>query len=90
MADLLNRPSAPVAVAGDMAIIRLRRTAPPDELLEALVAAGVRSVEVTVPTLGGLDAVSRWADQPGIAVGTGTVQDVEGSAPQPGPARCSW
>lgn len=68
-----ERPRLPQD-AGVVAIVRLRRCAPPDDLLEALVAGGVRTVEVTLPTPGGLDAVRRWSRDPRVTAGVGTVR----------------
>ncbi len=71
--------SAPAPGTGFVAIVRLRRHEPPDELLEALAAGGVDSVEVTLPTPGSLDAVRRWVSRGGIDVGVGTVRTVAGA-----------
>jgi 2-dehydro-3-deoxyphosphogluconate aldolase/(4S)-4-hydroxy-2-oxoglutarate aldolase len=66
-----------------VAIVRLRRHAASDELLEALVAGGVDAVEVTLPTPGSLQAVQRWAGRADLGIGVGTVRtpgDVETAA----------
>ncbi|MFP5336410.1 MAG: bifunctional 4-hydroxy-2-oxoglutarate aldolase/2-dehydro-3-deoxy-phosphogluconate aldolase [Actinomycetes bacterium] len=61
-------------VRGVVAIVRLRAHEPPDELVAALVAGGVTTVEVTAPTPGALAAVGRWTREPGVTVGVGTVR----------------
>ncbi|MGH3366355.1 MAG: bifunctional 4-hydroxy-2-oxoglutarate aldolase/2-dehydro-3-deoxy-phosphogluconate aldolase [Nocardioidaceae bacterium] len=62
------------AVAGVVAIIRLREHQPADALLDALVAAGVDAIEVTLPTPGSLEAVRRWVAKTSMTVGVGTVR----------------
>ncbi|MPZ95150.1 MAG: bifunctional 4-hydroxy-2-oxoglutarate aldolase/2-dehydro-3-deoxy-phosphogluconate aldolase [Propionibacteriales bacterium] len=70
-----------LAGPGVVAIIRLRSLRPSDELLGSLLDGGVRSLEVTLPTPGSLDAVARWRDLvgTGVEVGVGTVRDAEGA-----------
>ncbi len=62
---------------GVVAIVRLRRCEPADELLEALLSGGVRTVEVTLPTPGALDAVRRWSRDPRVSAGVGTVRTAQ-------------
>lgn len=65
------------AIDGVIAIIRLRETTVPDEAFTALVAGGVRWIEVTVDTPGALAAVSRWRELGQARVGVGTVRTAE-------------
>lgn len=65
------------ALRGIIAIIRLRRAPAPDELIEALLAGGVRTVEVTLGTPGALETVGRWRAYQEAFVGTGTVRTPE-------------
>lgn len=62
-----------------VAIIRLHRMAPPDELIEALKAGGITHAEVTLPTPGALDLIERWSSDRTIAVGVGTVRERTGA-----------
>lgn len=62
---------------GVLAIVRLRRHQPDDALFDALVAAGVDAVEVTLPTPGSLQAVERWVGRAVLSVGVGTVRSVQ-------------
>lgn len=64
----------PGGLVGVLAIVRLRRCEPSDELLEALLAGGVTHVEVTLPTPGALPAVRRWTADGRATVGVGTVR----------------
>lgn len=64
---------------GVVAIIRLRHLEPPDALYDALLAGGVRALEVTLPTPGSLAAIGRWASRGGSDVGAGTVRDAAGA-----------
>ncbi|WP_349903713.1 bifunctional 4-hydroxy-2-oxoglutarate aldolase/2-dehydro-3-deoxy-phosphogluconate aldolase [Parafrigoribacterium humi] len=57
-----------------IAIIRLKQIRPQDELFRALVAGGITTVEVTLPTPGSTEAVERWRDEPGVLVGMGTIR----------------
>lgn len=61
-------------VEGVLAIIRLRRHEPADEILDTLAAAGVTRAEVTLPTPGSLEAISRWSGREGVQIGAGTVR----------------
>jgi len=63
-----------------VSIIRLRAAAPPDALLDALVAGGVESVEVTLNTPGALDTIGRWAARGVARVGVGTVRTARQAA----------
>ncbi len=71
----IDRPGAGVTQtdAGVIAIVRLRSTEPADEALEHLLAGGITSVEVTLPSPGSLAAVRRWRSRPDVRVGVGTV-----------------
>lgn len=70
-----TRPALPGGGrVGVVAIIRLRAHEPDDDLLEALLDGGVRTVEVTLPTPGALDAVTRWSSDERVTVGVGTVR----------------
>lgn len=60
--------------AGILAIIRLREREPADEILHALVDAGVRSVEITIPTPGSTAAVERWRGATLAKIGMGTIR----------------
>jgi 2-dehydro-3-deoxyphosphogluconate aldolase / (4S)-4-hydroxy-2-oxoglutarate aldolase len=63
---------------GIVAIIRLRETTPPDELIEALASGGIRYAEVTVPTPDSLAAIERWRSAgSGVTIGAGTVRTEE-------------
>lgn len=63
---------------GVIAIIRMRATKPERELFDALVTGGVRSLEVTLPTPGSVDAIGAWAGTvPDVRVGAGTVRTAE-------------
>jgi 2-dehydro-3-deoxyphosphogluconate aldolase / (4S)-4-hydroxy-2-oxoglutarate aldolase len=62
---------------GVMAIVRLRRHEPADALFDALLAGGVDSVEVTLPSPGSLAAVARWVGRAEISVGVGTVRSAD-------------
>lgn len=62
---------------GIIAIVRLRSVRPPDELFEALLAGGVRAVEVTMGTPGVLETVTRWCAREEAWVGVGTVRTPE-------------
>jgi len=55
-----------------LAIVRFRETGDLDGTLDALVAGGIRLLEVTLDTPGALDAISR-ASANGRSVGAGTV-----------------
>ena len=68
------RPAVPGGRVGVVAIVRLRRHEPPDDLLEALLGGGVTAVEVTLPTPGSVGAVRRWAQDGRAVVGVGTVR----------------
>jgi 2-dehydro-3-deoxyphosphogluconate aldolase/(4S)-4-hydroxy-2-oxoglutarate aldolase len=68
------RLQVPGSAVGVLAIVRLRRRAPEDALLEALADGGVRAVEVTLPTPGSLAAVERWTRDARVTVGVGTVR----------------
>ena len=68
------RAALPGGRPGVVAIVRLRTCEPVDELLEALVAGGVRAVEVTLPTTGSLAAVRRWSQDDRVTAGVGTVR----------------
>lgn len=59
---------------GVLAIIRLRRHAPPMELLDALMAGGITRLEVTLPTPNALLTISRWQQVTQVQVGAGTVR----------------
>jgi 2-dehydro-3-deoxyphosphogluconate aldolase / (4S)-4-hydroxy-2-oxoglutarate aldolase len=61
-------------VDGLLAIIRLRRHEPADEILDTLAAAGVTRAEVTLPTPGSLEAINRWSGREGVQIGAGTVR----------------
>ncbi|GAA1766227.1 bifunctional 4-hydroxy-2-oxoglutarate aldolase/2-dehydro-3-deoxy-phosphogluconate aldolase [Kocuria aegyptia] len=61
-------------VDGVLAIIRLRQHQPADEILDTLTAAGVSRAEVTLPTPGSLEAISRWSGRDGVQIGAGTVR----------------
>src|SRR5699024_9333385 len=60
--------------SGVIAIVRLRARHSLDEIVEALLLGGVRSVEITIETPGGLEAVSRWRDRGDASLGVGTVR----------------
>lgn len=64
-----------LAEHGLVAILRARSAGPLLDVLRILVDAGVRALEVTVPTPGGLDAVRVAAAEfgPDVWVGAGTV-----------------
>jgi 2-dehydro-3-deoxyphosphogluconate aldolase / (4S)-4-hydroxy-2-oxoglutarate aldolase len=62
---------------GVMAIVRLRRHEPADDLFDALLAGGVDSVEVTLPSPGSLAAVARWVGTAEMSVGVGTVRSAD-------------
>lgn len=68
-----RRPVVPVS-PGVIAIIRLRHIAPCEELIEGLVAGGVRIVEVTLPTPESLSTIRRWRARDDVLVGAGTVR----------------
>ena len=59
---------------GVIAIIRLRETELTDHVHDALIAGGLRAIEVTVDTPGSLSAVQRWARRSPALVGVGTVR----------------
>lgn len=59
--------------AGVIAIVRLRGNEPADEVLDHLLAGGITSVEVTLPSPGCLAAVRRWRTRSDVRVGVGTV-----------------
>lgn len=64
--------------AGIVAIIRLRGTSAPDELLDALAGGGIRYAEVTVPTPDSLATIERWRSAgTGVTIGAGTVRTEE-------------
>lgn len=69
-----SRLVLPGGRVGVVAIIRLRGCEPPDELLDALLDGGVRTVEVTLPTPGSLAAVRRWSGDDRVSTGVGTVR----------------
>lgn len=69
-----SRAVLPGGRVGVVAIIRLRGCEPGDELLSALVAGGLRTVEVTLPTPGALRAVRRWSTGGRVVAGVGTVR----------------
>lgn len=62
---------------GIIAIIRLRSTEVVDEVVEALLRGGVRSIEATLPTPGALQLAARWAGRDDALVGVGTVRTVD-------------
>jgi 2-dehydro-3-deoxyphosphogluconate aldolase/(4S)-4-hydroxy-2-oxoglutarate aldolase len=69
----------PDALAGDVvAILRGRRGDRLDAVVDVLVDAGIRSLEVTMNTPGALDAIRRAVTRYGtdVAVGAGTVRTV--------------
>ncbi|MEU4511188.1 bifunctional 4-hydroxy-2-oxoglutarate aldolase/2-dehydro-3-deoxy-phosphogluconate aldolase [Nonomuraea wenchangensis] len=62
-----------------IAIIRAAGSRHLDAVLETLAGAGVRAIEVTMPTPGAAEAI-RWAaggGLPGVAIGAGTVLDAD-------------
>jgi 2-dehydro-3-deoxyphosphogluconate aldolase/(4S)-4-hydroxy-2-oxoglutarate aldolase len=63
---------------GVVAILRGRRVEHLDAVLDALVEAGVRSLEVTLNTPGAVDAIRRAGTRfgPEVTVGAGTVRTV--------------
>jgi 2-dehydro-3-deoxyphosphogluconate aldolase/(4S)-4-hydroxy-2-oxoglutarate aldolase len=66
---------------GVLAIVRRVPSAQLDATVGALVAGGLRAVEVTADTDGALDAVRRWREtHPDVCVGVGTVLDTETAA----------
>lgn len=69
-----GRLALPGGRVGVVAIIRLRQCEPVDELLEALLEGGLRTVEVTLPTPGSLAAVRRWTGDDRVVAGVGTVR----------------
>ncbi|OZM70169.1 2-dehydro-3-deoxyphosphogluconate aldolase [Amycolatopsis antarctica] len=60
---------------GLLVILRARQEAPLVEVVRSLIEAGVRAVEITLPTPGALDAVRILAAQapPDVLIGAGTV-----------------
>lgn len=70
----MHRASAPQGV---IAIVRLRTAELSDHVHEALVAGGLRAIEVTADTPGGLAAVSRWASRSPALIGVGTVRTAQ-------------
>lgn len=75
----MTRTGADEALAppGIVAIVRLRELEPPDALLDALVAGGVRHVEVTIGTPGAMAAIERWRRRDrGVRIGVGTALDL--------------
>lgn len=60
-----------------IAIIRAAEARHLDAALETLAGAGVRAMEVTMPTPGAEAAIRRAAGLPGVAVGAGTVLDAD-------------
>lgn len=69
--------SSPLA-GGVVAIVRGRRAEHLDAVLDALVDAGIRSLEVTLNTPGALEAIRRAGTRFGeeVSVGAGTVRSV--------------
>lgn len=63
-------PVIPVLVIEDAAYAR--------PIAEALVAGGLRVLEVTLRTVAGLDAIAEMRKVPGAIVGAGTVVDIPG------------
>jgi Entner-Doudoroff aldolase len=66
----------PLATGGVVAIVRGRRAEHLDAVLDVLVEAGIRSLEVTLNTPGALDALRRAGERfgTGVTVGAGTVR----------------
>lgn len=62
-----------------IAIIRLRQSQPSGELLGAIAAGGVSTIEVTLPTPGALDLLASGSEY-GVRLGAGTVRDRAGAA----------
>ncbi|MGH1564708.1 bifunctional 4-hydroxy-2-oxoglutarate aldolase/2-dehydro-3-deoxy-phosphogluconate aldolase [Mumia sp. DW29H23] len=65
-------PESPIR--GIVAIVRLRRETPTDALLDALLAGGVRQVEITVDSPSAHEVISRWARRGDALVGAGTIR----------------
>ncbi len=61
------------STAGIVAIIRLRTEVPPN-VAQALSAGGIDTVEVTLPTPGSLQTVTRWRAETDLRVGVGTIR----------------
>jgi len=59
-----------------VAIVRLRKTTVVDEVIQALIAAGISHAEVTLPTPGSLELIKRWSKSDRISIGAGTVRSV--------------
>jgi 2-dehydro-3-deoxyphosphogluconate aldolase/(4S)-4-hydroxy-2-oxoglutarate aldolase len=72
-------PSQPVLDTGVVAIVRGRSGERTDAVVDTLVAAGIRSVEITLNTPGALDAIraarGRYGDD--VEIGAGTVRTPE-------------
>jgi 2-dehydro-3-deoxyphosphogluconate aldolase/(4S)-4-hydroxy-2-oxoglutarate aldolase len=73
VAPIEQDAEAGVVDAGVIAIVRLRSNEPADEVLEHLLAGGITSIEVTLPSPGSLAAVRRWRTRTDVRVGVGTV-----------------
>lgn len=62
---------------GVIAIVRLKKTAPTEHILEALLEGGIRYIEVTLPTPGSIQAIQRWQAMDTAIVGAGTIRTVD-------------
>lgn len=62
---------------GIVAIVRLRHSAPTEQILEALLEGGIRHIEITLPTPGSLQAITRWQATDAAVVGAGTVRTAD-------------
>jgi 2-dehydro-3-deoxyphosphogluconate aldolase/(4S)-4-hydroxy-2-oxoglutarate aldolase len=69
-----------VPASGVLAIVRLREHEPCDAMFDALAAADVDAIEVTLPTPGSVAAVRRWVGRTSAAVGVGTVRTWDDAA----------
>ncbi|MGE0193954.1 MAG: bifunctional 4-hydroxy-2-oxoglutarate aldolase/2-dehydro-3-deoxy-phosphogluconate aldolase [Planctomycetota bacterium] len=66
-----------LAQARASAIVRTHDQDLAERALEAAVAGGFRSLEITLTTPGALDLIARFAREPGLLVGAGTVLEVD-------------
>jgi 2-dehydro-3-deoxyphosphogluconate aldolase / (4S)-4-hydroxy-2-oxoglutarate aldolase len=71
--DVLRR----ISESGVLPVIRAGSAADARQLIDAIVAGGIRTIEVTMTVPGAVDLIRELASDPELMIGAGTVLDAE-------------